>query len=114
MADRPEISQQPVLRLRLDGFEVDEAHSREASAEALSSGTYDLVILDAELPGMDGWQLLQELHDHPNFGDTKLIVLMAAQGETGRLAMVEVDAELRRPFTMADLMAAVDRVRRSG
>lgn len=110
VADRPEISQQPVLRLRLEGYAVDEAHSREASTEALAASPYSLIILDAELPGMDGWHLIQQLHDHPNFGNAKLIVLMAAQGETGRLALVPVDAELRRPFTMADLMAAVDRV----
>lgn len=110
VADRPEISQQPVLRLRLEGYAVDEAHSREEAAESLTAASYDLIILDAELPGMDGWQVLQELNDHPNFGEAKLIVLMASQGETGRLALVPVDAELRRPFTMADLMAAVDRL----
>lgn len=109
VADRPEISQQPVLRLRLEGYAVDEAHSREAATAALEETTYALAILDAELPGMDGWQVLQELHDHPDFGATKLIVLMASQGETGRLALVPVDAELRRPFTMADLIAAVER-----
>lgn len=110
VADRPEITQQPVLRLRLEGYAVDEAHSREAAASALESNGYHLVILDAELPGMDGWQVLQELRQDPNMGEAKLIVLMASQGETGRLALVPVDAELRRPFTMADLISAVERV----
>lgn len=110
VAHRPEISQQPVLRLRLEGYAVDEAHTREDALAALGATRYDLIVLDAELPGMDGWQVLQELHDHPNFGGARLVVLMAAQGETERLALVPVDAELRRPFTMADLMAAVDRL----
>jgi len=35
---------------------------------------------------------------------------MAAQGETGKLLLVPVDAELRRPFSMAQLLEAVRRV----
>jgi len=35
---------------------------------------------------------------------------MAGKGETGNLALVEVDGELRRPFTMAELMDTVRKV----
>jgi hypothetical protein len=35
---------------------------------------------------------------------------MAPQGETGKLVLVPVDAELRRPFSMAQMLDAVEKV----
>ena len=35
---------------------------------------------------------------------------MAAKGETAQLVLIPVDAELRRPFTIGELLEAVHRV----
>lgn len=108
--NRPEFLHQPVLRLQLAGYQVDEAVSGQEGLARIREGGFDLVILDAELPEADGWQILQELRADPATAGVKAIVLMAGKGETGKLALVEVDAELRRPFTMAELVEAVERV----
>lgn len=110
LGDRPEVSQQPVVRLQVAGYEVDEVHTRSEGEAALRDGDYDLLILDAELPDSDGWLVLQHLTTHPAFGKTKVIVFMAPKGETEKLSLVPVDAELRRPFTLAELLAAVAEV----
>ena len=110
LGDRPEVSQQPVVRLQVAGYEVDEVHTRTEGEAALRDGDYDLLILDAELPDSDGWLVLQHLTTHPAFGKTKVIVFMAPKGETEKLSLVPVDAELRRPFTLAELLAAVAEV----
>ena len=107
---RPEHLRQPVLRLQLEGYEVDEADSGPRGLEAMREGQYDLVLLDAELPDTDGWETLREMRNDPNLKDTKVIVFMAKQGETGKLALVPVDAELRRPFSMGELLTTVERV----
>jgi len=108
--NRPEFMHQPVLRLRLEGYEVDEAESGDAALARLHENAYDLLILDAELPDSDGWEVLKEVREDSGLEDQKIIVLMAAQGETGKLLLVPVDAELRRPFSMAQLLEAVRRV----
>ena len=107
---RPEHLRQPVLRLQLEGYQVDEADSGDKGLVALRDGEYDLVLLDAELPDTDGWETLKQIRDDPELGDTKVIVFMAGQGETGKLALVPVDAELRRPFSMGELLSTVERV----
>ena len=107
LAHRPEISQQPVVRLLAEGYEVDEVHTRAEGEEALREEDYDLLVLDAELPDSDGWLVLQHLTSHPAFGKTKVIVFMAPKGETEKLSLVPVDAELRRPFTLAELLETV-------
>lgn len=108
--NRPEYSHQPVLRLQLEGYEVVEATGADEGFSKLREGGYDLLILDAQLPGTDGWKVLQDMRADAGSDQTKVIVLMAGKGETGNLALVEVDGELRRPFTMAELIAAVDGV----
>lgn len=110
LAHRPEVSQQPVVRLLAEGYEVDEVQTRAEGEEALRDGNYDLLILDAELADSDGWLVLQHLTSHPAFGTTKVIVFMAPKGETEKLSLVPVDAELRRPFTLAELLETVAEV----
>lgn len=108
--NRPEHLGQPVLRLQLAGYEVDDADTGEAGLAALRDRRYDLLILDAELPQEDGWDVLRAVRKDEALSGVKVIVLMAGKGETGMLVLIPVDAELRRPFTMGALLDAVERV----
>jgi two-component system, OmpR family, phosphate regulon response regulator PhoB len=108
--NRPDHLGQPVLRLQFAGYDVDTADSGRAGLEKLRSDDYDLLILDAELPNEDGWDVLQEARRDPDLAHVKVIVFMAPQGETGKLVLVPVDAELRRPFSLGALLETVERV----
>ena len=108
--NRPEHLRQPVLRLQLGGYEVEEATTGAAGLKALRNKSFDLLILDAELPTEDGWDVLKEVRADESLKDLKVIVFMAGRGETGKLVLIPVDAELRRPFNMGELLAAVEKV----
>ena len=108
--DRPENLRQPLLRLQLAGYEVDDAGSGRAALQKLRDNDYDLLILDAELPDEDGWDVLRKVRAEPDLSDLKVIVFMAPIGETGKLALIPVDAELRRPFNLGELLEAVERL----
>jgi len=108
--DRPEHVRQPVLRLQLAGYLVDEAPSGAAGLTALNTRRYDLLILDSELPNEEGWDVLKSVRRDPNLEGLKVIVFMAPKGETAQLVLVPVDAELRRPFSLKELVEAVQRV----
>jgi two-component system, OmpR family, alkaline phosphatase synthesis response regulator PhoP len=105
--NRPEHLRQPVLRLRMAGYEVDERATGFAGLDALRTKPYDLLILDTQLPAEDGWAVLREVRSDPDLSGLKVIVFMAGKGETGQLGLVPVDAELRRPFSMGALLEAV-------
>lgn len=107
---RPEHMRQPVLRLQLEGYEVDEASDGDRGLEMLRKGRYDLLLLDAELPGRDGWETLRRIREQEELAGLKVIVFMAGKGETGQLSLVPVDAELRRPFPIGELLDKVRRV----
>jgi two-component system KDP operon response regulator KdpE len=107
---RPEHLKQPVLRLELEGYQVDEASSAEEGLAKLRDTRHDLVLLDAELPGdRDGWSILKEIREDPAIESTKVIIFMAGQGETGKLGLYEVQGELRRPFPIGELLEKVRR-----
>ena len=108
--NRPEHMRQPVIRLRLEGYDVDEASSGEDGLTMLREGQYDLLLLDAELPGPDGWETLRRIREDEALKGLKVIVFMAAAGETGKLALLPVDAELRRPFPIGELLEKVRNV----
>ena len=76
----------------------------------LRRDSFDLLIIDSELPNEDGWDVLKEVREDPGLKGIKAIVFMAGKGETGRLMLVPVDAELRRPFSMRALVSAVAKV----
>jgi DNA-binding response OmpR family regulator len=108
--NRPEHLAQPVLRLRLAGYEVESEASGEAGLGRLREDGFDLLILDAELPDEDGWDVLKKVREDGKLSKLKVVVLMAGSGETGKLVLVPVDAELRRPFSLGALLDAVERV----
>lgn len=108
--NRPEHLRQPVVRLQLAGYQVDEAASGAEGLAALRSSPYELLILDSELSNEDGWDVLKEVRRDPSLSEVKVVVFMAGQGETGQLLLVPVDAELRRPFSLRALLEAVERV----
>jgi len=107
--DRPEFMHQPVLRLRLEGYEVDESTSGEDGLARLREQGYDLLMLDADLPASDGWSTIRAVREDPALDNVRVIVFMAPQGETGKLVLIPVDAELRRPFNMAQMLEAVEK-----
>lgn len=108
--NRPEHLAQPTLRLQLAGYEVDEAHSGGEGLVKLRTDGFDLLILDAELPAEDGWDVLRRVREDDDLRELKVIVFMAPHGETGKLALVPVDAELRRPFSLGALLESVRKV----
>jgi two-component system KDP operon response regulator KdpE len=104
---RPEHMRQPVLRLQLEGYEVDEASTAADGLAMLRKDPYDLVLLDAELPETDGWAALKEIREDPDIAGTKVIIFMAGEGETGKLGLYPVEGELRRPFPIGELLEKV-------
>ena len=108
--NRPEHTRQPMLRLQLEGYEVEEATDGDAGIEMLRKGRFHLVLLDAELPGSDGWDTLRRIREDDKLEDLKVIVFMAAKGETQKLVMIPVDGELRRPFHIGELLEKVEQV----
>lgn len=75
------------------------------AVEAAKGAAFELIVLDINLPGMDGWQVLKRLR-----GDgvqTPIIVLTARDAVTDRVRGLESGADdyLVKPFAFSELLA---------
>jgi CheY-like chemotaxis protein len=64
--DEPRVLRGLIRLLRSDRWQLDTAESGAAALEMLDGGSYDAVVSDYRMPGMDGVTLLQHVRDaHP-------------------------------------------------
>lgn len=80
--DTPEniISLQKVLEI--NGFEVDTAASGEEALKKVLKKSYVLIILDVQMPGMDGFEVAQAITGFSKAKDTAIIFLSAINTDT--------------------------------
>lgn len=63
------------MALRERGFSVVEVNSGELAIQSLSTWLPDVVVLDAIMPGMDGFATCRELRNLPGFGSLPVLML---------------------------------------
>jgi CheY-like chemotaxis protein len=66
------------------------------------------ILLDIMLPGVDGWELLGRLREHPRLSGVPILVCTILPQEPLALTLGAA-AFLRKPVSRADLLAALDR-----
>jgi DNA-binding response OmpR family regulator len=91
--------------LRTEGFSVDLAHDGIAGRDAALTRSYDVVVLDIMLPGLQGYRVLQHLRD-AHVG-TPVLMLTAKDGEYDQADALDLGADdyLTKPFSFVVLVA---------
>lgn len=94
-------------RLEAEAYAVDVAHDGEAGYDALSNEKYDLVILDLNLPKLDGVTLLRQLR--PSKPRLPVLVLTGRTRVEDRVLSLDTGADdcLLKPFSFYELSARV-------
>lgn len=97
-----------------NGFVVDVTGRGEDALHLISTGTYDLAILDVMLPERDGWSILAELRRRGK--QTPVLFLTARDTVQDRVKGLELGADdyLVKPFAFSELLARVRSVLRRG
>ncbi|HEY6394692.1 MAG TPA: response regulator transcription factor [Candidatus Binataceae bacterium] len=94
------------------GIKVEWANSAELAAEMLAEKSFDLMILDLQLPGKDGIAFLRELRAAQNH--IPVLILSARSSLEERVSGLDSGADdyLPKPFAFAELLARVKAVAR--
>jgi len=94
-----------------EGFEVKTVHGGEKGANLAVSGTYDLVILDVMLPGMNGFDVLRKIR---NTSTIPVLMLTARGDDVDRIVGLEMGADdyLPKPFNPRELVARLRAIQR--
>jgi CheY-like chemotaxis protein len=98
--DEPLVCDAVKMLLVIDGYEVETAADGNLALAKLDAGTFDLIILDFEMPGMKGDQLAaivkQRLPKQP-------VIMLTAHGEMLRASgrpLTGIDLLLDKPFRL--------------
>lgn len=105
--DDRDIAQILGLHLRDCGYGADLVHDGPQGLERALDNSYDLIILDLMLPGLEGLEICRRLRVQPNY--TPTLMLTARSSEFDRILGLEVGADdyLTKPFSIRELLARV-------
>jgi len=98
--------------LALDGYQVREAvDGREALAQ-VESATPDLVLLDLQVPKLDGYGVLQELRADARWAKLPVVAVtaFAMRGDREKALAVGFDAYVTKPIDTAALRRELKRL----
>jgi excisionase family DNA binding protein len=62
------------VNLEAEGYVVREAANASEGLAALSEQSPDLILLDVMMPQVDGWEMLQQIHEHTGVGAIPVVM----------------------------------------
>ena len=97
-------------RLRRRGFEVVLAHNGAQALEQVAAETPDLVLLDMDLPIMDGWTVARTLRERGNTTPIIALTAHAMTGDRARALEAGCDEYHSKPVSFELLLEQMDAV----
>jgi DNA-binding response OmpR family regulator len=112
--DKPRMARLLERALRSEGYSVLLAHDGERALELGLSGGLDVIILDAMLPGRDGFDVVKNLRDAKRTVPTIMVTARDAMSDIVRGLDCGADDYLTKPFLLDVLLARVRALSRRG
>ena len=93
--------------LKAEGYSVDIAMDGQQGLELAATYTYDLLLLDVQLPGMSGTQVLQRVRSRNR--EVAILMLTAKDGINDKVEHFEAGADdyMTKPFSFAELSVRI-------
>jgi CheY-like chemotaxis protein len=106
VADDDPVNRELILEVcRSEGFEASGVETGDDALAAAQSGQFDLVLLDAAMPGMSGLQVCRELKSNPDTATLPIMLVTASLEDAVRDRATELGAVafVTKPFRVFEL-----------
>lgn len=102
------------LNLEREGYRVDHYANGQEGLLAVQHDPFDFLVLDLNLPDLDGFTICRELRRDPHRKTLPILMLTARTSERDRVTGLELGADdyLTKPFSMRELVARIAAVLR--
>ena len=112
--DEKELCRVIEKRLEDESYAVDAVNDGRSALEYLLSGSYDIVILDVMMPGLDGFEVLSRYRAEG--GKAPVLFLTARDAVSDRVRGLDSGADdyLVKPFSFQELLARIRVLLRRG
>lgn len=95
--------------LESQDFTITIAHDGEEAIEVIKKKIPDLIVLDVQMPKMNGYTFIFELKKIPNTNNIPIIVLTAKEGMAEIFKIEGVKEYIIKPFKPEVLLAAINK-----
>ncbi len=104
--DEPQVRRVMRTTLIASGYEVGDARTGEEALEKVRESTYDLVLLDVNMPGMGGIETCRALRIGSDIG---IIMLTVRDSERDKIEALDAGADdyVTKPFSGPELLARI-------
>jgi CheY-like chemotaxis protein len=91
------------------GYEIDFADTGEVALSKVSRSSYDMILMDLQMPGMDGLSATREIRQIDGYTDVPILALTANYSDQyrGLCEQAGMQGFLCKPFQKEDLLRAV-------
>lgn len=110
--DDPEMIELIRLILHRRGVQVHGAAGGEAGLKLVRELHPDLILLDLMMPGMDGWEVYQQIKSDETVNRTPVIIVTAKAQSIDKvlgLRIAKVDDYIAKPFSPQELIDSVEK-----
>lgn len=107
--DEPNIVLSLEFLMEQAGFQVTTAEDGEQALESVKNAQPDLILLDISLPGISGFDVLEQLRGQPDTASLPIIMLTAHGREVEREKGMALGADdyITKPFSTQTLVEKV-------
>lgn len=100
--------------LTREGFSIEPSYDGAEAIEKLKNQSFDLLILDLMLPGMDGLEILRIIRSDSKLCSLPVLILTAKGEEFDRILGLELGSDdyLTKPFSPRELVARIKAILR--
>ena len=88
-----------------EGYDVVEAESAQQALDYLRGAVPDLILMDINMPGVDGFMLTSKIKDHPILSRIPIIAVTAnvMKGDRERTLAAGCDGYIQKPIDVDNL-----------
>lgn len=110
--DEEQLSNVIAKGLKKSSYVVEQAFDGQEALDLLYINSYNLVVLDLNLPKIDGLDVLKKIRENDN--ETKIIILSARNRTEDKVKGLQLGANdyLEKPFDFPELVARIDNLLR--
>ncbi|MDA8092806.1 MAG: response regulator [Betaproteobacteria bacterium] len=110
--DNPANMRLAALVLEKAGHQVLQAYEAESGLQAARTDRPELILMDIQLPGMDGLTATRLLKADPQTADIRIIALtaFAMKGDEEKMRAAGCDGYVAKPIRYKELISAIDQL----
>ncbi len=111
--DEPEILEIMAKRITQEGFDVISALDGQEAWGKIQSESPDIVLLDLNMPKMNGFEVLKALRDHPSSEKWQPVIIISTRGELEDIQKglsLEAEHYLVKPCSVDNILKAIQLV----